>query len=195
MAQTNLGMDGNGIGKMLGTGFSQKIDKPYKQSIKHLMDAPVERLKPYTQFGRYCINKVRLDGEGIMSFRRPSGNNVDKLKTEKLSKPLAKVLSKLVGKGLPSYEDIATLSEDEREKLHRICKECQVDNPSVPKMMGKGEAEEQRFNILRGEIVAGNDSPVIIKELKSLLLKFMHEDRIPRRQANEILHELLTLGK
>lgn len=199
MAQTNLGMNGDGI-KMMGKGLGKapskpRIEKPYKQSITHLMDTPVEKVKPYTQFGRYCINKVRLEGEGIMAFRRPSGNTVDKLKTEKLSRPLAKVLSTLVGKGVPHYDDIANLSEDEKRKLHYICKECMVEGAHIPKMMGKGEAEEQRFNILRGEIVAGNDSPTIIKELKTMLLKFMNDGRIPRRQANEILQELLVLGK
>jgi len=200
MAQTNLGMDGSGV-KMMGKGLGKapsnkpRIEKPYKQSITHLMDTPVEKVKPYTQFGRYCINKVRLEGEGIMAFRRPSGNTVDKLKTEKLSRPLAKVLSTLVGKGVPHYDEIANLSEDEKRKLHYICKECMVEGAHIPKMMGKGEAEEQRFNILRGELIAGNDSVTIIKELKTMLLKFMNEGRIPRRQANEILQELLVLGK
>lgn len=61
-------------------------------------------------------------------------------------------------------------------------------------MKGEGEQEEDRFNILRGEIIAGNDSPKIAKEFKVMLMKFMNEGRIPKRQANEILQELLALG-
>jgi len=53
---------------------------------------------------------------------------------------------------------------------------------------------EKKKNILRGEIIAGNDNHSIIKEFKVMLMKFMTEGRIPRRQANEILQELLAIG-
>ena len=199
MEQTNLGMEGNGLkGKMVGKGLAvpkkTKVEKPYRQSIAHLVDKPVEKVKPYTQFGRYFINKHRLEGEGIVAFRQPSGNTIATLPTEKVSRPLANVMRTLVGKGTPSYNDIAELSKEDKAKLHYICHTCRVDNPAVPKMKGEGEQEEDRFNILRGEIIAGNDSPKIAKELKVMLMKFMNEGRIPRRQANEILQELLAMG-
>jgi hypothetical protein len=201
--QTDGGMRGEGIkGKMKGCGVVKeqkvvkraKIDKPYRQSIAHLVDKPVEKVKPYTQFGRYFINKHRLEGEGIVAFRQPSGNTIPTLPSEKISKPLAKVVKTLVGKGIPSYEDIANLSKEDKHKLHHICKTCKVDSPAIPKMKGEGEQEDDRFNILKGEIIAGNDNPKLAKEFKVMLLKFMNEGRIPRRQANEILQELLALG-
>lgn len=197
------GTEGQGFkGKMCGKGLAlkeqkvlkPKIEKPYRQSIAHLMDKPMEKPKPYTQFGRYFINKPRLEGEGIVAFRQPSGNTIPNLPTEKLSKPLSKVVRTLVGKGLPSYEDIADLSREDKIKLNHICKTCKVDSPAIPKMKGEGEQEDDRFNILRGEIIAGNDNAKIAKEFKVMLMKFMNEGRIPRRQANEILQELLALG-
>lgn len=200
MVMTLDGTEGEGLkvrGKMCGKGLAvkeQKVIKPYRQSIAHLVDKPVEKVKPYTQFGRYFINKHRLEGEGIVAFRQPSGNTIGSLPTEKVSKPLAKVVRTLVGKGIPSYEDISELSREDKIKLNHICKTCKVDSPAIPKMKGEGEAEEDRFNILRGEIIAGNDSQKIAKEFKVMLLKFMNEGRIPRRQANEILQELLALG-
>lgn len=203
MLVSNDGIEGEGLkvmkgGRMRGCGLSvpakEKVVKPYRQSIAHLIDKPVEKVKPYTQFGRYFINKYRLEGEGIVAFRQPSGNTIGTLPTEKVSKPLAKVIRTLVGKGIPSYEDISELSKEDKVKLHHICKTCKVNSPAVPKMKGEGEAEEDRFNILRGEIIAGNDSPKIAKEFKVMLLKFVNEGRIPRRQANEILQELLVLG-
>jgi hypothetical protein len=61
-------------------------------------------------------------------------------------------------------------------------------------MKGEGEAEMDKFNILKGEIIAGNDAPKIAREFKTMLLKFMTEGRIPRQQGNEILHQMLSLG-
>jgi FtsZ-interacting cell division protein YlmF len=198
LAQTNGGTTGEGIiikGKMTGKGLAKpKVEKPYRQSIAHLVDKPMEKPKPYTQFGRYFINKHRLEGEGIVAFRQPSGNTIASLPTEKVSPRLAKVIKTLVGKGIPSYEDISALDKAEKEKLCKITKTCNVDNPAIPKMKGEGEQEEDRFNILRGEIIAGNDNAKIAKEFKVMLMKFVAEGRIPKRQANEILHELLALG-
>lgn len=183
---------------MSGCGLAKpKVNKPYRQSIKHLMEDPnYERPKLYTQFGRYFINKHKLNTDNIAMFRNPSGNTIPKLPTRKVSSQMGEVLRVLVGKGMPTYEHISGLKDDEKNLLGHICKESQIDAPSIPKtkMLGAGQAEEDRFNILRGEIIAGNDNQKIAKEFKMLLLKFVNADRIPKRQANEILHELLLLG-
>jgi hypothetical protein len=187
------GMSGCGLAPVA----RPKVNKPYRQSIKHLMEDPnYERPKLYTQFGRYFINKHKLNTDNIAMFRNPSGNTIPKLPTRKVSSQMGEVLRVLVGKGMPTYEHISGLKDDEKNLLGHICKESQIDAPSIPKtkMLGAGQAEEDRFNILRGEIIAGNDNQKIAKEFKMLLLKFVNADRIPKRQANEILHELLLLG-
>ena len=189
---------GNGLnGKMKGKGL---VEKPYRQSIAHLIDTneldKMERPKMYVPFGRYFVNKHRLNQDGILAFRTPAGNVVPNLSTEKVSSSMAKVMKSLIGGGMPEFDNISGLNEDEKDKLFHICKNCKVDTPAVPKSFRKGinEKEEDRFNILRGQIIAGNDSPVIAKEFKIILLKMLNSGRIPKRQANEILQELLILG-
>jgi len=176
--------------KMRGKG----LHKPYRQAIGHLMDKPVEKLKPYTQFGRYFLNKERLKNQGFLALRVASGNTIKGLPTQKVSHDLSKVLLTLIAGQTPSYEDIGGLSKEDREKLSHICNSCHVDSPAVPHMKGEGEAEMDKFNILKGEIIAGNDAPKIAREFKTMLLKFMTEGRIPRQQGNEILHQMLSLG-
>jgi len=180
---------GKGI-RMKGSG----IVKPYEQSIAHLIDKPIEKVKPYTAFGRYYINKQRLKDKDIVALRYASGNVIAGMPAEKVSKPLAGVFRTLVGGGLPSYEEVSALSPDEKLKLSAICTRCGVDSPAVPHMKGEGEAEMDKFNVLRGEIIAGNDAPKIAREFKTMLLKFMNEGRIPKSQGNSILHEMLSLG-
>jgi len=176
---------------MVGYGLKPKI-KP--RQISHLVDKPMEKPKPYTQFGRYFVNKHRLHENDILAFRSPSGGNIPAMPTERVSPQLAHVMRILVGKGLPTYEDIFGLSQEDKKKLSNICNKAHVESPAVPNMKGEGQAEEDRFNILRGEITAGNDSPKIAKEFKAMLLKFMAEGRVPRQQGNAILHEMLSLG-
>ena len=179
---------------MSGKGLNKKIDKPYRQSITHLIDKQIEKPKPYTAFGRYYINKHRLEGEGILAFRQASGNTIRTLPTEKISKNLSNVFRTLVGSGIPSYEKISELTTEDKNKLRQICKECGICSPSIPKMKDSNQQEDERFQILRGEIIAGNDNIKLIKEFKIMLMKFMNEGRIPKRQANEILQEILSLG-
>jgi hypothetical protein len=180
---------GKGI-RMKGSG----IVKPYEQSIAHLIDKPIEKVKPYTPFGRYYINKQRLKDKDIVALRYASGNVIQGMPAQKVSKHLAGVFHTLVGGGLPSYEQVNSLSQDEKSKLSAICARCGVDSPAVPHMKGEGEAEMDKFNVLRGEIIAGNDAPKIAREFKTMLLKFMNEGRIPKAQGNSILHEMLSLG-
>jgi len=177
---------------MIGHGL--KPQKTHVRQISHLVDKPMEKPKPYTQFGRYFINKHRLHANDILAFRSPSGGNIPAMPTERVSPHLAHVMRVLVGKGLPTYEEINRLSQEDKRKLSNICNKSHVESPAVPNMKGEGQAEEDRFNILRGEITAGNDSPKIAKEFKALLLKFMAEGRVPRQQGNAILHEMLSLG-
>ena len=68
------------------------------------------------------------------------------------------------------------------------------------KIKGKGiektkeNREMDRFEILRGEIEAGNDNKTLIKEFKLMLVRFMNAGRIPRRQAQEILVDIAAMG-
>jgi hypothetical protein len=185
-----IGQQAKRKSKMAGRG----LHKPYKQAIAHLVDKPVEKSKPYTAFGRYYVNKERLKNKGFLALRVASGNVIKGLPTQKVSHGLSKVLLTLIAGQTPSYEDIGSLSKEDREKLSHICSSCHVDSPAVPHMKGEGEAEMDKFNVLRGEIIAGNDAPKIAREFKTMLLRFMSEGRIPRQQGNEILHEMLALG-
>jgi len=148
----------------------------------------------YKQFGKYLLNHHKLN-DGILMIKSASGAAVPKIPTEAISHNLAKVV-KHVGTGVkPSLSDFEMLTPDEKKKLHHITRMSRVENVDVPNPSKDAEEKElDRFNILRGEIIAGNDSSQIAREFKALLMKFVREGRIPKRQANEVLEEMLHLG-
>ena len=47
-----------------------------------------------------------------------------------------------------------------------------------------------RYNVLRGQIVAGNDNRELIKEFKKLLLEMSDKKLLPRRQVSDILIDI-----
>ena len=51
-------------------------------------------------------------------------------------------------------------------------------------------SDMDRFTLLKGEISAGNDNKGIIKEFRSLLLKFINEKKIDREEGYRILNLL-----
>ncbi len=185
------GLSGKGLRKprMKGRGLAPR------GSIAHLTDAEYEKPKLYTQLGRYFINKPKLQSS-ILSLRTPSGGLVKDLQPQRISPSLHSVVTTLVGKGLPTYEQISKMSDEDRDKLIEICKTCHLEVPSIPKSknMDKEEQDNYRFEVLRGELFAGNNSPTIVREFKSLLLKFINRGKVPRNEGKEILQNLVEMG-
>jgi hypothetical protein len=51
-----------------------------------------------------------------------------------------------------------------------------------------------RFQILKGQITSGNDNTELIKEFKVMLLKFIHNGKVPKGQGMEIIFDLMAMG-
>lgn len=155
----------------------------------------VEKVPSYIEFGKHLLHQHNLLG-GILQIRRHSGNIINELPRQAIGGKLKNVLIKLTGTGSPSFEDINELSSHEKEILNKVVKHCKIDQrllvPTPDKT--KEEQDMNRLQILSGEIQAGNNAPQLVKELKTLLLRLKNSGRIPKREAHEIMEDLLTLG-
>jgi len=155
----------------------------------------VEKVPSYIEFGKHLLNQHNLS-KGILHIRRRSGNILKDLPKQAIGGKLKKVLITLTGSGSPSFEDINELNTHEKEVLNKVVKHCSIDQrlfvPTPDKT--KEEQDLNRLKILSGEITAGNNNPQIVKELKTLLLRLKNSGRIPKREAHEIMEDLLTLG-
>lgn len=151
--------------------------------------------KDLVPFGRYFVDACKLDDD-IVHLKKPCGVNVPEVPTRKVSKAVCSIIKGIVGGKLPQYDDIEPLDDDDRNYLHKIVKLAKLNNqvriPEPNKDAKK--AEQERFELMRGQILAGNDNPMLIREFKLLVLKYVKDGRIPRREANEVLYELMALG-
>jgi hypothetical protein len=179
---------GEGLGKMKGSGLGKK-------KKKSAVDRSTGYVKPqpYTQLGSYLINKNKLK-DGVLMVKYPSGQRIAKLPSQAITKELVAVINVLMEGKQPTIRQFQVLSEAEKEKLHQIVRTTglgvDVPNPKEEEM----DKELNRFEILKGEIIAGNDNAKIIKEFKMMLIKFGREGRIPKREVNSILEEMLHMG-
>lgn len=181
---------------VFGCGLTKSATRPKKIfSEKIDFSEGLPKDKSYIPFGKYVIHKHKLTG-GILQVRTIKGGAIPKLPTLGISTSLGKIIKKMVGGGLPTYDEMSALNEDEKNTLYKVFKLSQIDKadllPSPDKT--KEESEMNRFQILKGQIQAGNDNGELIKEFKCLLMKFISGGKIPRGQGMEIVCELMAMG-
>ena len=145
----------------------------------------------YVPFGRYIINRNKLN-DGVIMIKRQNGSFMGDIQSRRVSNKLKNVFDKIIGGAIPSYQDFAKLDEDEKQYLHYVSKKANLlDKLNVP-TPNKDEEEKMtnRFEILRGQLVAGNDNRELIKEFKKLILDMSDKQLLPRRQVSEILIDI-----
>lgn len=155
----------------------------------------IEPTPKFIKFGKYYLNQHLLN-DNIFSLRSGRGIQVNNLPSYKMSKDLSQIVRKMIGGSNPSYEELNKLSESEKQYLYKVSKASKIlDKVAIPTPSKDQEEKDiHRFNVLKGEIMAGNDSKDVIKEFKVLALKLSRNNIIPRRQINEVLEDLLAMG-
>jgi hypothetical protein len=185
----------------IGYGLKKRRGRPKGSGIKKTFndyvdpDAGVKSKTPFVSFGKHFINTNKLH-DGIISLRHKSGAGLPNLPSRKVSPKLASIIKTIVGGGMPSYNDVDKLTDEEKNYLHQISKKSDlsqmlaIPTPSKDKM----EKDFNQFEIMKGEIMAGNDSKDLIKRFKVLLLKLVNTGQLPKAQVQEIMTELLEMG-
>ena len=187
---------GSGLRRMSGRGVSFTIkEEPQTKpkSIKLKMSGVIEKEPSYVPFGRYAINKHKLASD-IFMLRTPKGGAIPRLLTQKLSNKLSKIIKTIADKGTPSFEAIGDLETLDKEILHKILQESQISSISTPNpSRDQDEKDHRRFLILKGELISGNNNKDLIKELKTLIVRLMSKEILPRREAMSALTELALI--
>jgi len=155
----------------------------------------IDQMPKYIKFGRYLIHKPKLE-DNIIKIATNSGAGVAGFKPERVSRHFGGVIKKIVNGLNPTYEEIGGLTDDEKDYLYKLAKKSQIlDRLSIPAPnKSKDDKMSDRFDILKGEIQAGNNSTELIKEFKTLLLNLSNKDLIPKSQAKDILMDLVSMG-
>ena len=97
---------------------------------------------------------------------------------------------------MPSFASYEGLGDEEKAYLHRLTEISNIENRlKIPAPSKDSEDQEiDRFEILNGEIQAGNDNPKMIKEFKLLIMKLSRKKLLPAGQVKDIIFELTSLG-
>jgi len=151
----------------------------------------IDPLPKFAPIGNYFINLQKLKDD-IVTCCRPNGKNVSEWKSIRVSLPLANVIRKLVNKGKPTFDEMSELNEEDKALFAEFIRKAklEIDIPS-----SKIDREDlNQFEIMKGQIASGNDNVEMIKKFKLLIVKLMHQGRLPKGQGKGILVELTELG-
>lgn len=147
----------------------------------------------YKQFGRYVIHMPSLKKNNL-NLKFPSlGYNYD-LPITHISDDMKEFIYDLLETERITPKLYNKLTKEEKAMFERVAEKAQLDEVLGIKVENLEQKEAmKRFEILRGELIAGNDNPEMIKELKKYLLQFMNEGLIPRKEGQSILIELACM--
>jgi len=149
----------------------------------------------YVPFGRFAIDTHRLNDD-IISLKRGKGINVSGFPVVRVSKHLGAVVRDIVGGGQPNYNNLSMLDEQEKVYLHKLAKSSNILHRLTIPTPNRSEDEKDinQFEVMKGEILNGNDNIDMIRRFKLLINKLINKDLLPRGQAKELLLELASFG-
>ena len=197
----------NGLGISTGNGITKRrrgrpkgsgVLKPYSQTVQENLDLTrgIEPSGKFIKFGKYLLNSHKLNKENMFSLKHISGGNIIDIPSTRLTDGLGKVIKTIIGGGNPHFNDLNGLSENEQNYLHKVCSKSNIaDKLSIPTPSKDAQEKEiHKFEVMKGEISSGNDSPELIKDFKRMIMKLQKNNSLPKKEVYEILEELNSLG-
>ena len=151
----------------------------------------------YKQLGRYMLHVPSLS-KSMINIKYPSLVTIAGIPQRYVSQDFIELIWKLVDEGVFEKPLFNRLEQEEQDYFKFLARKCTFDQTigfGVGKSQTKEEIEEaKRFEMLRGTVIAGNNSPEVLTELRKYILKFLNDKRIPKQQGHDLLYEMTCLG-
>lgn len=147
----------------------------------------------FVDFGKYVINTDKLESNRLRVLYRKTFLNIKEIPTKTISDDLKDLLLELIE--MQRFNERIYSQLDEKEKtLCRLLLEKSNVKKILKLKLGGTESEfiskRQRFEVLIGEINAGNDSPLIKDEAKQILRWLKSNNHITTQVYNKTMEEL-----
>ena len=146
----------------------------------------------YRQFGKYVINIPQLKERDILNVKFPSLGRIPQFKPTPISDVMKEFLLELLDTGKVSNRIYEQIPIEERQLFEKIATGAGILNSLKIKRTISNEDKEDndRFTLLKGEYLAGNNSVALLKELRKLVVKFMSQGKISKHDGMNLLIEL-----
>jgi len=149
----------------------------------------------YKTFGKHLIHYLALRDDYKLSIKYPSrSKNVGKVKV--VSPEYRELLMDMLERGVLSDRMYDKLVNEEKEHFNQAVKASGLMETIKLKPIDEDKKDlVERFKVLRGQFIAGNNAPTLIKELRSVILHFMEKGQIQKQDGYDLLKELSAVEK
>jgi len=144
----------------------------------------------YKTFGKHLIHYPSLRDDFKLSIKYPSrSKNVGKVKV--ISPEYRELLMDMLERGVLSDRMYDKLVDEEKQHFNQAVKASGLMETIKLKPINEDTKDlVERFKVLRGQFIAGNNAPTLIKELRSVILHFMEKGQIQKQDGYDLLKEL-----
>jgi len=173
-----------------GKGLIGKISPNIKLKVGRGL--AVKETPSYREYGKYAIHIPQLEQQDILNVKYKSLGQIPKFKPIPVSDIFRDFVLDLIENGKPNARVYTQICPNERKFFEEMSIGAGIWNSLGLKRTttSTDEEENKRFELLKGEYVAGNNSPKVISELRKLVVKMMSDGRIRKNQGVELLMEL-----
>jgi len=149
----------------------------------------------YKTFGKHLIHYPSLRDDYKLSIKYPSrSKNVGKVKV--VSPEYRELLMDMLERGVLSDRMYDKLVNEEKQHFNQAVKASGLMETIKLKPIHEDKKDlVERFKVLRGQFIAGNNAPTLIKELRSVILHFMEKGQIQKQDGYDLLKELSAVEK
>jgi hypothetical protein len=179
--------------KKEGEGILKNVmRKKGLKAIKIGKGIVVEEQPVFRPLGKYLIHYGFLTNQDMLNVKYPSGGVIPQFKPTPVSDIFKDFIIDLLDSGKANSRIYDQLPIDERKLFEKVATGAGIFHSLKLKktITDTDRDENDRFNLLKGEYLAGNNSPKVLQELRRLVIKFMNDGRIHKSQGINFLMEL-----
>ena len=192
-----FGLDDTNIRQIFQEKFGRGINRSSKSiapkiKMKVGRGLSVKQTPSYREYGKYAIHIPQLEQQDILNVKYKSLGQIPKFKPVPVSDIFRDFVIDLLDNGKPNARVYTQIPTDERKFFEEMSIGAGVWNSLGLKRTttSTDEEENKTFELLKGEYLAGNNSPKVISSLRQLVVKMMNDGRIRRSQGVDLLMEL-----
>ena len=155
----------------------------------------VEERPTYTHFGKFIIHLPHLIDKNVFNVKYPSRGTIPAIKPLTISEDYRDFILDILDNGKMNERMLNKLPESEIRHFEKVVTGAGLIE-TLKLKKGRTDSEKKdldRYNLLRGEIDAGNNSESVIKELRALVVKFINDGRVHKNEGYNLLIELSVL--
>jgi len=174
--------EGKGV-KMLRTK-----GRNFKRIVGKGIELP-EQKKTYLEFGKYAISIPALENNILTAKYVINGATIPSLPSQKITEKMSNLLQNFIDTQHLDKKQFDKLEHQDKKLFLKLMKGSGLNSTYDIKIEKPKEEqeEEERFELVKGIYIAGNDNPKIKEELKHFIIKFMNDGRLPKKQALDLL--------